>query len=177
MSGLGKIVIVAGPNGAGKTSLAKQLLGSMPYPCTFVNADEIAREIAATSKPSGSIDVRAARLMLAQIDRSILLGENVMFETTLSSSNWSRHIPGWRSEGYSVSLIYLRLSSPELAIARVKRRVAAGGHDIPEATIRRRFSRSLVNFDNMYKHLVDEWQVYESPEHDVPRLLAQGRRP
>ena len=176
MSGLSKIAIIAGPNGAGKTSFARQLLALLPDHYVFVNADEIARELAESTVAGASLEIQAARAMLSQIDLATLLGENVMFETTLASTNWSRHIPFWRSRGYAIQLIYLRLASPDLAVARVRRRVEAGGHDIPERTIRRRFSRSLVNLEAVYKDLVDEWQVYESQEHEAPRLLEAGRR-
>ena len=54
----------------------------------------------------------------------------------------------------------------EDALDRVARRVAAGGHGIPEEVIRRRFSRSWDYFDSVYKHIVDEWYVWESVEGD-----------
>ena len=64
------------------------------------------------------------------------------------------------------ALIYLRLPSVERSIDRVRRRVEAGGHDIPETIIRRRYARSLVCFEQIYKPLVDEWYVWESLEGD-----------
>jgi predicted ABC-type ATPase len=41
------IIIIAGPNGAGKTSFANKFLPSAPD-LAYVNADEIARELADT---------------------------------------------------------------------------------------------------------------------------------
>ena len=85
-------------------------------------------------------------------------------ETTLATLAYAQKIPGWRSKGYVVSLVYLRLGSAEESIMRVRRRVAAGGHGIPEDTIRRRFGKSLRYFETIYKPVVDEWYIWESRE-------------
>ena len=61
-----------------------------------------------------------------------------------------------------------------MAIARVQKRVATGGHSIPEETIRRRFDAGLRNFERIYRALVDEWALYDGTG-SPPRLLAQGR--
>ena len=47
---------------------------------------------------------------------------------------------------------------------RVQRRVAAGGHAIPEQTIRRRFDLSAENLEKYYKSAVDEWYIVNSLE-------------
>jgi predicted ABC-type ATPase len=69
-----------------------------------------------------------------------------------------------------VSLIYLRLPSVEASIERVRRRVEAGGHAVPEAVIRRRFARSIDYLDRIYKPIVDDWSVWESLEGDFSLL-------
>jgi predicted ABC-type ATPase len=63
-----------------------------------------------------------------------------------------------------VGLVYLRLQSVEVSIERVRRRVAEGGHDIPEATIRRSYSRSTEYLETIYKRLVNEWYIWDSLE-------------
>ena len=88
------------------------------------------------------------------------------FETTLASLAYARRIPAWRERGYVVGLIYLRLPDVAAALARVRRRVAQGGHGLPEATIRRRFARSAGYFERHYKGLVDEWYVWDSLEDE-----------
>lgn len=90
--------------------------------------------------------------------------EGFAFETTLSSGLYARRIPSWRKLGYRVQLEYVRLPSVEASLERVARRVALGGHGIPEADIRRRFGRSLRNLDQIYKPAVDAWQVWDSRE-------------
>lgn len=69
--------------------------------------------------------------------------------------------------GYHVGLVYLRLPNVEASIARVAGRVARGGHDVPEQTIRRRFVRGLANLQT-YKNLVNEWYVCDSLEGAFP---------
>ena len=113
--------------------------------------------------------------MLATIDERIAARQSIMFETTLATLTYARKIANWRSDGYAVALIYLRLPSVEAAIARVRRRVEAGGHDIPERTIRQRFSRSQKYFEDVYKGIVDEWYLWDSLEGDfIFKQLAGG---
>ena len=85
--------------------------------------------------------------MLEQIRKHALEGESFAFETTLSGLVYAHRIPRWREQGYRVKLFFLRLPSPEMAIARVARRVLQGGHDVPETVIRRRFEAGLRNFE------------------------------
>ncbi len=81
-----------------------------------------------------------------------------------------RLIPRWQAEGYIVKLFFLKLPSPEMAIARVRQRVAAGGHNVPEDVIRRRFDAGLRNFSQVYMPLVDEWVLYDNSGDDPVRL-------
>ncbi|HZR97701.1 MAG TPA: hypothetical protein VFE37_03280 [Chloroflexota bacterium] len=69
-------------------------------------------------------------------------------------------------------LVFLSLPSPDLAVARVAERVRLGGHNVPEAVIRRRFASGLRNFFDLYQHVVDSWQLYDNADLRWPRLLA-----
>ena len=129
-----EIIIIAGPNGAGKTSFANEYLLSRSEGLVFINADEIARE-STSDIPGSRSDLHAGREMLARIDAVAASGREFMFETTLASLRYTRAIPIWQSRGYTIVLFYLRLPSVEVSIDRVRRRVAAGGHDVPEAAI------------------------------------------
>jgi predicted ABC-type ATPase len=73
-----------------------------------------------------------------------------------------RSIDRWQAAGYVVKLIFLRLDSAEEAVARVAQRVRQGGHDIPEAVIRRRFDAGLANFEQLYAPKVDAWALYDN---------------
>jgi len=142
-----RILIVAGPNGAGKTTFARQFLPQEGDCPTFVNADLIGEHF----------DCR----------------ESFAFETTLAGRSYARSIRRWRDAGYRVTLFFLSLSSPEIAISRVAQRVRQGGHDIPEEIIRRRFTAGHENFELLHKPIVTEWFLYDNGG-DEPILLEAG---
>jgi predicted ABC-type ATPase len=56
-------------------------------------------------------------------------------------------------------------------LTRVSRRVSLGGHDIPEATVRRRFGRSLQNFFSHYRLLADSWILFDN-SGAAPTVIA-----
>lgn len=93
-------------------------------------------------------------------------------QTTLSGFTYTRWIPRWQTDGYRVKLFYLRLPTPEAAIARVAQRVAESGHDVPEPVIRRRFHSGRRNFEDVYRGLVNDWAEYDN-SGETPRLLAE----
>ena len=79
----------------------------------------------------------------------------------------------FRPEVMAVELMFLQLPSADLAVERVRQRVAQGGHNIPEPDIRRRFARGKDNFDKLYRHAVDVWQVFDASQWP-PVLLDNG---
>jgi predicted ABC-type ATPase len=160
------LIIVAGPNGAGKTSFANKYFETPRADLQYVNADEIARGLAHAGLAQSELSIRAGREMLRQIDRLVDAGASFMIETTLASLTYARKIPKWGQRGYTAALIYLRLPNVEMAVERVRRRVAQGGHDIPEGVIRQRFARSSDYFEKYYKPIVDEWYVWDSLEDE-----------
>ena len=166
-----EIVILAGPNGAGKTSFARNYF-QLDDDMAFLNADEIKRELIANGYSGGNVDLAAGRLMLQRMDDITSEGRELMFETTLATRIYVRKVQNWKRLGYTVSLIYLRLPSAEASLARVARRVAAGGHDIPSAIVKQRFSRSRDYFERLYKPIVDDWYVYSSLEGDFECIQA-----
>jgi predicted ABC-type ATPase len=169
-----KIVILAGPKGAGKTTFAQAFLPNEAHCPDFLNADLIARGLSPFNPEKAAL--RAGKLLLEEIARRIAQRKSFAFETTLSGQNYARHIPLWRKQGYYVTLIFLSLLSADLAVARVKARVKQGGHDVPEAVIRRRFDAGLINFDSLYKPLAGSWAVYDS-SFNPPRPIAAGDNP
>jgi len=81
-------------------------------------------------------------------------------ETTLAGKNHIKTIQKAKDLGYQVVLIYSYLDNPDFCKNRIKVRVLNGGHDIPHDDIVRRFYRSKENFWNIYKDLVDEWNLF-----------------
>jgi predicted ABC-type ATPase len=166
-----KIIIIAGPNGAGKTTFAVEFLPNEAGCPNFVNADLIAAGLAPFAPDAAAF--RAGRVMLAEIHNHVRLGESFAFETTLSGRHYARLIPQWQLSGYRVKLFFLKLASPELAVARVRQRVRSGGHNVPEPVIRRRFAAGLRNLEALYKPVVDEWALYDN-SGPTPLLLKEG---
>ena len=162
------LIIIAGPNGAGKTTFAREYLSGEKH-VEFVNADEIAHDIENIS------DVLAARIMLTRVDDLIANKADFAIETTLASLTYAQKIPAWREQGYTVSLVFIRLGSAAESIARVRRRIAAGGHGIPEKTLVRRFSKSRDYFETIYKPIVDTWYLWESREGAFSLIDSGGR--
>ncbi len=173
MSTQPRIIIIAGPNGAGKTTFAREFLPREADCPVFVNADLIAAGLS-PFRPEVAA-VRAGRLMLREIAVKATGGESFAFETTLSGHTYARRIPRWRTAGYWVEIFFLSLPSVELAVDRVRARVAQGGHDVPEPVIRRRFGSGLANFRRVYQPLVDGWKLYDNAGVS-PVLLEWGEK-
>ena len=155
------MLIIAGPNGAGKTTFVTRWINDSAPNYVFANADEIARRLTEPALSAAERDMRAGRLMLAQLEAHVAKGADVVLETTLSSRLYARRVPQWRAAGYSITLIYVGLPNVQASISRVAHRVDMGGHPVPEADLRRRFERSRANLE-IYKPLVDRWEVWES---------------
>ena len=166
-----KIIIIAGPNGAGKTTFARSFLPEEAQCSRFINADLIAAGLSPFAPDVEAF--KAGRLMLEEIADCVRKRESFAFETTLSGLSYLARIRKWREQGYHVSLFFLSLPDAETAIARVAERVRQGGHDIPEAVIRRRFAAGLRNLENAYKSEVDSWAKYDNVG-ERPTLLEWG---
>jgi len=167
------LVIVGGPNGAGKSTTAEALLKGVLAVDEFVNADVIARGLSGFA-PEGSA-IAAGRIMLARIRELAEQRVSFAFETTLSSRTFAPWLRGLSETGYLIHIAYFWLASPDVAVLRVHQRVQAGGHAVPEETIRRRYSRGLVNFFELYRPLAASWRVYDNGTIRGPRLVAKGQ--
>ena len=166
-----KIIIIAGPNGAGKSTFAKEFLPNEAGCPTFVNADLIAAGLSPFDPEAAAI--RAGRLMLLEMKAHAKRGSSFAFETTLAGLSYVKHIRMWRGDDYHVKLLFLSLKTPENAIARIAARVRQGGHFIPDAVVIRRFHEGLRHFNEIYRHEVDLWRLYDN-SGDVPQLLEEG---
>lgn len=166
------LVLLAGPNGAGKTTFINRFLRQRAETFRFVNPDEVARHL---TGDGAARDVAAGRLVLELLDRLLIERADVVLETTLATRSHAARIRRWKAAGYRVELVYLRPPSADFSVMRVARRVAQGGHGIPEPTLRRRFALSLDYLETVYKPLVDSWEVYAVSD-DAPDLLDWGPR-
>ena len=115
----------------------------------------------------------AWRLGLRQLERAIERGGDYFFETTLGGRSITARLRDALDRGTQVRIWYVGLSAPEMHIERVAARVAAGGHDIPQEAIRRRFDNSRRNVISLLPHLA-ELKVYDNSELASP---TAGQRP
>lgn len=113
--------------------------------------------------------------MLQEMDEYAARVESFAFEITLPGRGYVHRIQAWQRQGYLVSLYFLRLQSPELAIARVAKRVRQGGHDVPELVIRRRFDAGLRYFESLYRPLVNDWMLFDN-SCETPTLIEWGEK-
>jgi predicted ABC-type ATPase len=145
-----KLFILAGPNGAGKSTSAPGVLVGDCRVDEFINADVIAKD-------QGLTDMAAGKQTLARLDALVAERRDIAFETTLASRMLLPRIQVMRASGYAFHLTFFWLPNADMAVERVAKRVASGGHSIPEDVIRRRYERGLDNFFNAYSSSADAW--------------------
>jgi predicted ABC-type ATPase len=167
-----RLLVIGGPNGAGKTTAALKLLPEFLRSHEFVNADQIARGLSPLNPESMAIE--AGRLMLQRIDELAAEKLNFGFESTLSSRGWVPRLKTLRSSGYEIFVLFVWVRDPQLALTRVRSRALSGGHSIPENVVLRRYSRSIMNFVDLYSVLADHWEIYDN-SLARPVLVASGK--
>ena len=164
------LYIIAGCNGAGKTTASYAVLPNLLECREFVNADEIAKGLSPFNPESVAIE--AGRLMLQRIELLLSQRKTFAIETTLATRSYSSLVKRAHECGYHVILLFFWLPSPEMAEARVAKRVSEGGHNIPTETIHRRYWLGLQNFFDIFAPIVDSWMFFDN-EHDA-QLLANN---
>lgn len=168
-----QLYVISGCNGAGKTTASYALLPEMLGCSQFVNSDEFAKSLSPFSPDAASI--QAGKLMLLKMNYLFKRHEDFAIETTLATRSLKRMIARAREQGYSVTILYFWLNSPDLAVERVRARVAAGGHNIPEPTIRRRYTAGLHYFFNVYRSMADRWILADNSQ--IPfKVVAEGQK-
>lgn len=166
-----KMYILAGCNGAGKTTASYTLLPEL-FDChEFVNSDEFAKSLSPFDPSAASVS--ASRYMLMRIHYLLDRYADFCVETTLATRSLLGIIQQAKSQGYTVKLLYFWLNSPEMAIARVKDRVEAGGHNIPEDVVRRRYKMGLKYFFSTYIPVCDQWILADNSRSPFT-IVAEG---
>ena len=166
-----RLYILSGCNGAGKTTASYTFLPEILDCREFVNSDEFAKSLSPFNPSNASVS--ASRHMLMRIQYLLDLGADFSVETTLATRSLVGIIQEARSRGYSVTLLYLWVQSPEIAIQRVRDRVASGGHNIPDNVLRRRYVTGIQYLFDIYMPLCDRWMI---GDNTIPpfTLVAEG---
>lgn len=165
------LYIISGCNGAGKTTASYSILPEMLECSEFVNSDEFAKSLSPFDPSAASVS--ASRYMLLKIKYLFTRKADFSIETTLATRSLLKMVKTAKANGYKVTILYLWLNSAELAIARVKERVAAGGHNIPEDTIRRRYKVGLKYFFEDYIPVCDRWILADNSKFPFT-VIAEG---
>lgn len=168
---MANMYIIAGCNGAGKTTASYTILSEMLNCDEFVNADIIAAGLSPFNPES--VAFVAGRIMLNRIHELMETQIDFAFETTLSTLSYVSLIKAAHAKGYKVSLLYFWLSSPDIAVKRVAKRVSKGGHNIPSDVIERRYYRGIRNLYKLYMPICEEW-VMVNNMNLLPELIAKN---
>lgn len=168
-----RLYIISGCNGAGKTTASYTMLPEMLDCSEFVNSDEFAKGLSPFNPEKASI--QASRYMIMKIRYLLKRQQDFGIETTLATRTLLKTIRMAQEAGYTVTLLYFWLNSPDLAVERVAARVGAGGHDIPEETIRRRYRVGIDYFFHDYAPMCERWILADNSQ--IPfRVIAEGSK-
>ena len=163
--------IISGCNGSGKTTASYTLLPELLDCSEFVNSDEFAKSLAPFHPETAYIT--ASRYMLKKLRYLFTRREDFCIETTLATRSLLKTVRMAQDQGYFVTVVYLWLRSPEIAIKRVAARVEAGGHDVAPDVIRRRYYTGLEYFFELYSPVCDKWMLVDNSETEF-RIIAEG---
>jgi len=157
-----EIVLIGGPNGAGKTTVARVLLREFLNKNVFLNADEIAREIAPENPEAAAF--AAGRELIERMRGLVQQGRSFALETTCSGRAYLHFLGQCKSDGWRITLLYFWLPSPEFSMARVTKRVREGGHSVPREAIFRRYRLSVWNMLHLYLPLAETAAIYDNSQ-------------
>ena len=166
-----QLYIIAGANGSGKSTLAEVLLPVKKL--EFLNADEIAKEIAPNA--INSVPISAGKVYFERLNEFFKNEKSFAVESTLSGNNIVRIINKAKSQNYKIVLVYSFLDNCTNCIERVKKRVKNGGHNVPEEDIIRRYYKSIIKFWDEYRLLVDEWSLFYNGYDYAPTIVSYGK--
>jgi predicted ABC-type ATPase len=164
-----RLDLVVGPNGAGKSTFIAFTLAPLLPGSLVVNADEIARQ--RWPQDPGSHAYGAARIAADTRAKLIELGKSFIAETVFSHPSKLDLVHAARRADFTV-VLHVLLIPENLAVERVRHRVTAGGHDVPEAKIRQRHRRLWTPVAEAIA-LSDLATIYDNSRLRGPRIVAR----
>jgi predicted ABC-type ATPase len=166
---MNRLDVVAGPNGAGKSTFVEFTLAPLLPGSVFVNADEITKQRWPADPAAHAYD--AAQAAADTRATLIEMGRAFIAETVFSHPSKLELIDAAHGAGYTV-VLHVLLIPEELAVQRVRHRVRAGGHDVPERKIRERYRRLWALVATAITRC-DSTTVYDNSALKGPRIVAQ----
>jgi predicted ABC-type ATPase len=163
-----RLTIVAGANGSGKTTLTgwnSDVFRAIPV----LDPDAIARTLQSTSP--AAFPIAAARQVLASAKEHIRRRESFAVETTLAGKHYLQMIVNARNQNFEIVLLYIGTETVEINLVRIKNRVLAGGHDVPEEDVRRRYKRSFENLTTAAQR-ADHTILFDNSMEEGYKLVA-----
>ena len=162
-----RLTIIAGANGCGKSTLTSR--SSFIYRIPLFDPDAINKALQLTSP--GASAVAVGRQVLISAGKHIEKGESFAVETTLSGKGYLQMMVHARSRGFEVVLVYIGTENVEINLARIRNRVLAGGHDVPEGDVRRRYQRSFKSLVTAIER-ADHTILFDNSTEEGYRLIA-----
>lgn len=171
------LTVLAGVNGGGKSSVGGKALRACG--AEYFNPDEYARQLrnheALAQEKANAVAWAYGK---AKLEEAIARGADFTFETTLGGKTITDLLIHAVGQGHLLDIWFVGLENVDLHLERVARRVAKGGHPIPEADIRRRWIGSheniirLIPFVNTLRVFDNSREVAEGEEPDPTLLLS-----
>ena len=158
-----EVVVFAGPNGSGKSTFTELL----KPPIDYINADEIKKNLKCS-------DLEAAQLAERQREEHIEQMSEFCFETVLSTERNIKLLEKARQKGYFIRCYYILTADPMINVLRVKSRVEAGGHDVPEEKIITRYDRALKLVKDLVK-ICDVCHIYDNSGNKPFRIFKKRK--
>ncbi len=165
------VYIIAGPNGSGKTTFAREFLPKLEANFEFVNADYLAGGLSPFAPYRAAIE--AGKLSLRRIKHLAQERKNFAFESTLAGVTYVHLLKDLKRRGYEIRIYFLWLRDIDLALRRIAERVRHGGHNVPEADVRRRYAVGLRNLFTLYRPLADFLAIVDNSGQQ-PKMIATG---
>jgi predicted ABC-type ATPase len=163
-----RLTIIAGANGSGKTTLTRlNRIDFREFP--LLDPDVIGNTLQNTLPRT--FPIAAARRVLASAKEHIGKRESFAVETTLAGKHYLQMMVDARTRGFEVVLVYIGTENVEINLARIRNRVFAGGHDVPESDVRRRYQRSFRNLPLAIGR-ADHTILFDNSAEEAYRLIA-----
>ena len=159
---LPEIIVFAGPNGSGKSTITKLAKVVEPY----INADDI-------KKAEHCTDMEAAVKAEGLREKYLAESHGFTFETVLSTDRNLKLLQRAKAKGFFIRCIYVLTANPSVNVARIKSRVADGGHAVPTEKIFSRYQKALALLPQLVP-LCDVLHIYDNT--NMPFRIFKKRK-